>query len=101
MGGIKIDPIVPVNPSEEIQKDKKQEDRIKTLAEISIFEQMLRDQQEKQKAQSEKAEEKEEEKPEEVSQETYQQVSLQHSYYLLDRLINQSKKDNEEEEEEK
>lgn len=97
MGGIKIDPFSPVNPSEEIQKDKNQEDRIKTLTEISVFEQMLRDQQEKQKAQSEKAEEKEE-KPEEVSQETYQQVSLQHSYYLLDRLINQSKKDNEEKE---
>ena len=99
MGG-KIDPISPVNPSAEIQKDKNQEDRIKILVEISEFERMLRQEQarQEQEAQSKKTEEKEEEKPK-VSQETYQQVSLQHSYYLLDRLINQSKKDNEEEEE--
>lgn len=96
MGG-KIDPISPVNPSAEIQKDKNQEDKIKTLVEISEFERILRQEQarQEQSAQSEKAEEKEEKT--EVSQETYQQVSLQQSYYLMDRLINQSKKKDEEE----
>lgn len=93
MGG-KIDPISPVNPSAEIQKDKKQENN---LVEMSLFERMLRQEQarQEQSVQSEKAEEKGEKT--EVSQDTYQQVSLQQSYYFMDRLINRSKKDDREE----
>lgn len=90
MGGIKIDPIYPVNPYVEIQKDKKQENKMET----SLFEQMLR--QAQQKAQCEKTEEKEE-KLKEVSQETYQKASLQQSFYMINRLTtNRSNKKDEE-----
>jgi hypothetical protein len=94
MGGIKIDPIIPVNPSAEIQKDKNQEHN--NLVGISSFEQMLRQAQQEQKARSEKVEENKEEKPKEISQEAYQQASLQYSAYLMDRLINRSNKKDEE-----
>lgn len=92
MGGIKIDPIYPVNPSAEIQKDKKQENN--NLVGISLFEQMLRQAQQEQKTRSEKTEEKEEKL--EVSQEVYQKASLQQSFYIMDRLIDRSKKKDEE-----
>lgn len=88
MGGIKIDPIYPVNPYVEIQKDKKQENKMET----SLFEKMLR--QAQQKVQCENTEEKEE-KPKEVSQEAYQKASLQQSFYIINQLNRSNKKDEE------
>ena len=90
MGGIKIDPIYPVNPYVEIQKDKKQENKMET----SLFEKMLR--QAQQKVQCENTEKKEE-KPKDISQEAYQKASLQQSFYMINRLtINRSNKKGEE-----